>query len=218
MTGILAYGVKGSIRFNNILNIVNFLVWVFIIIAGLFYASGENWANDHGGFAPYGASGVRIMYITSYAAWNVNIDSMNMRWVVFKISQTETRNGLMDTAVTVFDMLDNRGFLKNDKLTVWKAGRLSNSSIIDCNIFVTVSEPLLNLNHLCIFINFRIIPNLRITPKISISENKELEMFPMVDQHKKSRHPFQNTDKAVRCRNLETFTRPNIAPCKTLKY
>ena len=58
MTGILAYGVKGSIRFNNILNIVNFLVWVFIIIAGLFYASGENWNNNNGGFAPYGASGV----------------------------------------------------------------------------------------------------------------------------------------------------------------
>lgn len=58
MTGILAYGVKGSIRFNNILNVVNFLVWVFIMIAGLFYASGDNWAGEHGGFAPYGMSGV----------------------------------------------------------------------------------------------------------------------------------------------------------------
>ncbi len=58
MTGILAVGVKKSVRFNNILNVVNFLVWVFIVIAGLFYVSSKNWDDDHGGFAPYGASGV----------------------------------------------------------------------------------------------------------------------------------------------------------------
>ena len=52
MTGILAVGVKKSVRFNNILNVVNFLVWVFIVIAGLFYVSSKNWDDDHGGFAP----------------------------------------------------------------------------------------------------------------------------------------------------------------------
>ena len=57
MTIILAAGVKKSVRFNNILNAFNFVVWVFIVVAGLFYVRGENWSAY--GFAPYGASGVR---------------------------------------------------------------------------------------------------------------------------------------------------------------
>ena len=57
MTGILAFGVKKSVRFNNILNMINFAVWIFIVIAGLFYADGTNWRNY--GFAPFGANGVR---------------------------------------------------------------------------------------------------------------------------------------------------------------
>ena len=62
-----------------------------------------------------------------------------------------------------------------------------------------------------------IIPNFRITSEISISENRDFWMFDMVDQHKKNSHPLQNTDKTVRGRDiLEKFTRPNIAPCKTL--
>ena len=56
MTAVLAAGVKKSVRFNNILNMINFVVWIFIMIAGLFYADGANWRNY--GFAPFGASGV----------------------------------------------------------------------------------------------------------------------------------------------------------------
>ena len=86
-------------------------------------------------------------------------------------------------------------------------------------LFVT-SEPQSNLDHLWKFIDFMIIPNFRIILKISISENKELLMFSMVDQHKKTRKPFQNTDNTdlLMRDHLAKFTRPNIAPCKTLKY
>ena len=58
MTVVLALGVKGSVRFNTILNAINFLVWIFIFVAGMVYADGKNWTAD-GGFTPYGASGVR---------------------------------------------------------------------------------------------------------------------------------------------------------------
>lgn len=57
MTGILVAGVKKSLLFNNLLNMVNFIVWVFIVFASLFYIDFDNWAN-HGGFMPYGWSGV----------------------------------------------------------------------------------------------------------------------------------------------------------------
>lgn len=56
VTVIVAVGVKNSVSFNNILNVVNLLVWVFVVIAGLFFLSGENW--EDGRFLPYGWSGV----------------------------------------------------------------------------------------------------------------------------------------------------------------
>ena len=56
MTAVLALGVKGSVRFNTILNVVNFVVWIFIFIAGMVLADFKNWSDR--GFAPYGASGV----------------------------------------------------------------------------------------------------------------------------------------------------------------
>ena len=56
MTVVLAVGVKKSVRFNNVLNVINFLVWIFIVFAGMFYVDTSNW-RDYG-FAPYGASGV----------------------------------------------------------------------------------------------------------------------------------------------------------------
>lgn len=58
VTMIVAVGVKNSVSFNNVLNVVNLLVWVFVVIAGLFFLSGENW--EDGRFLPYGWSGVRI--------------------------------------------------------------------------------------------------------------------------------------------------------------
>lgn len=54
MMVVLALGVKKSAVFNNVLNVINFAAWVFIMAAGLFYASFDNWSN----FLPYGWSGV----------------------------------------------------------------------------------------------------------------------------------------------------------------
>lgn len=56
MTVIVALGVKNSVGFNNVLNVINLMVWVFMMIAGLFFVNVENW--DEGRFLPFGWSGV----------------------------------------------------------------------------------------------------------------------------------------------------------------
>ncbi|XP_028930410.1 probable cationic amino acid transporter [Ornithorhynchus anatinus] len=56
VTIIVALGVKNSVGFNNVLNVLNLAVWVFIMIAGLFFVNGNNWAE--GLFLPHGWSGV----------------------------------------------------------------------------------------------------------------------------------------------------------------
>ncbi|KAK1168624.1 putative cationic amino acid transporter [Acipenser oxyrinchus oxyrinchus] len=56
VTVVVALGVKNSIGFNNVLNVINLVVWVFIMIAGLFFVDGSNW--DNANFLPFGWSGV----------------------------------------------------------------------------------------------------------------------------------------------------------------
>lgn len=58
VTVIVGLGVKNSVSFNNVLNVINLIVWVFMVIAGLFFLSGANW--EDGRFLPYGWSGVRM--------------------------------------------------------------------------------------------------------------------------------------------------------------
>ena len=57
MTIILSTGVKKSLLFNNILNIINFGVWLIIVFASVFYIDFDNWT-EHGGFIPFGWSGM----------------------------------------------------------------------------------------------------------------------------------------------------------------
>lgn len=56
VTIIVAMGVKNSVGLNNVLNVINLAVWIFIMIAGLFYIKGDNWAE--GQFLPFGWPGV----------------------------------------------------------------------------------------------------------------------------------------------------------------
>ncbi|XP_069474864.1 solute carrier family 7 member 14 [Ambystoma mexicanum] len=67
VTGIVALGVKNSVGFNNVLNVINLIVWVFIIIAGFFFVNGHNWAGDQ--FLPYGWSGVMKGAATCFYAF-----------------------------------------------------------------------------------------------------------------------------------------------------
>ncbi|KAG7256304.1 hypothetical protein CRUP_030063 [Coryphaenoides rupestris] len=67
VTVIVALGVKNSVGFNNVLNVINLLVWVFMMIAGLFFVNGENW--DGGRFLPYGWSGVMQGAATCFYAF-----------------------------------------------------------------------------------------------------------------------------------------------------
>lgn len=57
VTVIIALGVRNSVGFNNVLNVANLVVWIFMMVAGLFFLSAGNW--EDGGFLPYGWSGVR---------------------------------------------------------------------------------------------------------------------------------------------------------------
>ncbi|KAM4534431.1 putative cationic amino acid transporter [Odontesthes bonariensis] len=67
VTVIISLGVKNSVGFNNILNVVNMVVWVFMIVAGLFFLSPSNW--EGGNFLPYGWSGVMRGAATCFYAF-----------------------------------------------------------------------------------------------------------------------------------------------------
>ncbi|XP_075996381.1 putative cationic amino acid transporter [Genypterus blacodes] len=67
VTVIIALGVRNSVGFNNVLNVVNLVVWVFMIIAGLFFLSTSNW--EGGRFLPYGWSGVMRGAATCFYAF-----------------------------------------------------------------------------------------------------------------------------------------------------
>ncbi|KAM9826853.1 putative cationic amino acid transporter [Neosynchiropus ocellatus] len=67
VTGVVAMGVRNSVVFNNILNAVNLVVWVFTVIAGMFFLSAANW--EGGRFLPYGWSGVMKGAATCFYAF-----------------------------------------------------------------------------------------------------------------------------------------------------
>uniref|UniRef100_G3PG42 Solute carrier family 7 member 14b n=1 Tax=Gasterosteus aculeatus TaxID=69293 RepID=G3PG42_GASAC len=67
VTGVVALGVRNSVGFNNVLNVVNLAAWVFMIVAGLFFLSPGNWGG--GEFLPYGWSGVMQGAATCFYAF-----------------------------------------------------------------------------------------------------------------------------------------------------
>ncbi|KPP62132.1 putative cationic amino acid transporter [Scleropages formosus] len=67
VTVIVSLGVKNSLGLNNVLNVINLVVWVFIMIAGLFFVDITNW--DYGRFLPYGWSGVMQGAATCFYAF-----------------------------------------------------------------------------------------------------------------------------------------------------
>lgn len=71
VTIIVSMGVKNSVGFNNVLNVINLTVWVFIMIAGLFFVNGDNWSE--GQFLPFGWSGVSVLYTIQYVIINSSL-------------------------------------------------------------------------------------------------------------------------------------------------
>lgn len=81
VTVIVCLGVKNSVSFNNVLNVVNLIVWIFMVIAGLFFLGGANW--EGGRFLPYGWSGVR-----RFTAYSMNYTQFVHKCITyFKILQ-----------------------------------------------------------------------------------------------------------------------------------
>ncbi|XP_052357543.1 probable cationic amino acid transporter isoform X1 [Oncorhynchus keta] len=67
VTVIVSLGVRNSVGLNNVLNMVNLVVWCFLIISGLFFLSADNW--EAGNFLPYGWSGVMKGAATCFYAF-----------------------------------------------------------------------------------------------------------------------------------------------------
>ncbi|XP_039763575.1 probable cationic amino acid transporter [Pararge aegeria] len=57
MTVVLVAGLKKSLFFNNVLNVINIMAWTFMLGSSLFYVDTNNWTR-HRGFLPFGWAGV----------------------------------------------------------------------------------------------------------------------------------------------------------------
>ncbi|XP_023232304.1 probable cationic amino acid transporter [Centruroides sculpturatus] len=120
MTILMVAGVKKSLLFNNVLNAVNLAVWVFIIVAGLFYVDGRNWS-QHGGFLPYGWSGVLAGAATCFYAFigfdiiaTTGEEAENPKWSIptaiilslIIVLTAYISSSLMITLVLPYDQID----------------------------------------------------------------------------------------------------------------
>lgn len=71
ITMVVAMGANCSSRFTSVFTILNISVLVFVIIVGFIYAQPENWTSpEHGGFMPFGFTGVLSGSTACYFAFS----------------------------------------------------------------------------------------------------------------------------------------------------
>ncbi|KAK2705810.1 hypothetical protein QYM36_015980 [Artemia franciscana] len=117
LSGLLAFGMKGSSLFTNVFTVVNLANVLLVIIAGLFFVDGSNWQisfneTDYnetfteedvgvGGFAPFGLAGIMDGAATCFFAF-VGFDSIAATSEEAKNPKRDIPLAIMTTLVVVF--------------------------------------------------------------------------------------------------------------------
>ena len=65
----VSYGAKTSANLNNLFTMFNIVIILMIVFIGLYLSDISNWSAAHGGFLPYGFSGVLSGAATCFFAY-----------------------------------------------------------------------------------------------------------------------------------------------------
>ena len=65
----VSYGAKTSANLNSLFTVFNIVIILMIVFVGLYLSDVNNWSSQHGGFLPFGFSGVLSGAATCFFAY-----------------------------------------------------------------------------------------------------------------------------------------------------